>query len=133
VGGALGYGADGFAGGRSGIASSVAIKFDLADNAGEGNNSTGLYINGAAPTSANSMDLTSAGINLHSGHVFNVAITYDGLTLRVTITDATTGASATQNYQVVIAQMAYVGFTAGTGGLSATQKILSWRFATGIA
>src|SRR5947199_1680586 len=41
AGGGLGYG---------GIPNSVAVKFDLYSNAGEGNNSTGLYTNGASPT-----------------------------------------------------------------------------------
>jgi alpha-mannosidase len=36
--------------GYGGILASVAVKFDLWDNAGEGPNSTGLYVNGASPT-----------------------------------------------------------------------------------
>ena len=36
--------------GYGGIPASVAVKFDLWDNAGEGPNSTGLYVNGASPT-----------------------------------------------------------------------------------
>ena len=39
------------------ITNSVGIKFDLHNNSGEGNNSTGLYINGAAPT-VPAVDLT---------------------------------------------------------------------------
>src|SRR5262249_33703415 len=46
-GGQLGYGG---LSGNGGIGQSVAIKFDLFDNAGEGTNSTGLYTNGASPT-----------------------------------------------------------------------------------
>jgi hypothetical protein len=131
-GGGLGYGPDA-AGDPGGIPTSVAIKFDLFDNAGEGNDSTGLYTNGAAPTSAGSINLSSTGINLHSGHVFNVAMTYDGTTLSVTITDTVTNAAATQSYAVNIASIvgssnAYVGFTAGTGGLFSNQKIQSWTF-----
>ena len=38
LGGALGY---------AGMTNSVAVKFDIYDNAGEGTNSTGLYLNGA--------------------------------------------------------------------------------------
>src|SRR5262249_20157516 len=62
LGGGLGY---------QGINSSVAVKFDLFDNAGEGINSTGLFTNGAAPFTP-ATNLTGAGIDLHSGHVFNV-------------------------------------------------------------
>jgi hypothetical protein len=131
VGGNLGYGADDFPGGNPAIGNSVAIKFDLANNSGEGNNSTGLYLNGATPTNVGSIDLTSSGINLHSGDIFNVTMTYNGATLSVTITDTVTGAKATQQYTVSIGPSAYVGFTAGTGGMSATQEILNWTFTSG--
>lgn len=111
---------------------SVAIKFDLFNNDGEGNNSTGLYKNGAVP-SVPANDLSSSGINLHSGDIFNVALTYDGKTLTMQIKDTKTGATATKSYTVNIAQIvggttAYVGFTGGTGGYTATQRILSWSF-----
>jgi beta-glucanase (GH16 family) len=124
AGGGLGY---------AGIPRSVAIKFDLYDNAGEGPNSTGLYVNGAMPTGAGSVDLLGAGIDLHSGHVFATHISYDGSTLSVTITDETTGVSATQSYAIDIpgimgGPLGYVGFTAGTGGQTATQDILSWTY-----
>jgi fibronectin type 3 domain-containing protein len=132
MGGGLGYGPQ-QTGSTGGIINSVAVKFDLYSNQGESNNSTGLYTNGAAPTTPGSIDLGSGGINLHSGHVFNVAMTYDGATLKVTITDAVTGASASQSYTVNIPTLvggsaAYVGFTGGTGGLTADQRILSWLF-----
>jgi hypothetical protein len=77
------------------------VKFDLFNNAGEGANSTGLYINGAAPTTP-ATDLTQSGVQLHSGNPFRVHMTYDGTTLTVTITDTVTGATATQNYAVNI-------------------------------
>ena len=134
-GGGLGYGPD-TAGKAPGIANSVAIKFDLFNNQGEGADSTGLYTNGVAPTVAGSIDLTSTGINLHSGDVFQVNMSYSGTALSVTIKDTQTGASATQNYTVNIPNIlgngvGYVGFTAGTGGLTATQNILTWTYAPG--
>jgi hypothetical protein len=130
-GGGLGYGPD-HTGGCGGIDHSVAVKFDLYNNQGEGKNSTGLYINGAAPTKG-AINLDHTGINLHSGHVFKVAMEYDGTTLNVKITDAVTCASATQSYKVDIVKTlgsahGYVGFTAGTGGDTATQKILTWKY-----
>ena len=123
-GGSLGYAT---------ITKSVAVKFDLYSNGGEGPNSTGLYTNGASPNATNSINLTGTGIDLHSGHVFNASMTYDGTTLQVTITDTTTQATATQSYTVNIpnivgANTAYVGFTGGTGGLSATQRVLNWTY-----
>ena len=37
--------------GYAGVGQSIAVKFDINSNAGEGSSSTGLYINGASPTS----------------------------------------------------------------------------------
>ena len=133
-GGGLGYGVAAN-GSNPGIPESVAIKFDLHNNSGEGNDSTGLYIDGARPTNVGSINLSNTGINLHSGHVFNVTMTYDGTTLNVTITDTVTGASASQSYvvnipNVVGASTAYVGFTGATGDTTADQRILSWSFAS---
>jgi fibronectin type 3 domain-containing protein len=131
-GGGLGFGPDS-PGNGVGIPNSVAVKFDLYSNAGEGADSTGLYTNGASPTNVGSVDLTSTGIDLRSQHVFNVSMTYDGTTLKVSITDTTTNASAAQSYTVNIpaivgANTGYAGFTAGTGGLTASQSILSWIY-----
>jgi hypothetical protein len=122
----------------TGIQNSVGIKFDLYDNSGEGNNSTGLYINGATPT-VPAIDLTPSGINLHSGHQFQVHMTYDGTTLTVTTTDvsgASNSPTVTQSYPIDIPGIvgnssAYIGFTGGTGGLAALQEIGSWMFTPG--
>ena len=70
------------------IGKSVAVKFDLYNNAGEGPDSTGLYLNGPDPT-VPAVDMTSSGVDLHSGHVFSVHIVYDGTNLTMTITDTT--------------------------------------------
>jgi legume-like lectin family protein len=133
-GGGLGYGPD-QPSKPPGIGKSVAVKFDLSGNAGEGTNSTGMYTNGASPT-VPAIDLTSSGVNLHSGDVMNVHMTYDGTTLAMTITDATAGKSFTASWAVNIpsvvgASSAYAGFTAGTGSSTATQEILTWSYASG--
>ena len=83
----LGYGAL-LPGGTPGIAKSVAVKFDLFSNDGEGTNSTGLYTNGASPTIP--ATTLGGGVNLHSGDIFQVQMSYDGTTLSMTITDTTT-------------------------------------------
>jgi hypothetical protein len=131
TGGGLGYAPDPGTGVGPAIGHSVAIKFDLFNNSGEGVDSTGLYTNGAEPTTP-ATDLSAGGIDLHSGHVFNVTMSYDGTALTVTITDATTGASATQKYTINIPQtvggLAYVGFTGGTGGQTATEDVTDWTF-----
>lgn len=123
-GGYLGYG---------GIPNSVAVKFDLFDNAGEGHNSTGLYTGGADPMSVGSIDLGLSDINLHGGDVFRADLTYDGATLGVRITDLDTGVTAAQSYSVDIPALVggptgYVGFTGGTGTLTAVQDILTWVY-----
>lgn len=123
AGGGLGY---------QGIGSSLAVKFDLSNNAGEGNNSTGLYLNGAAPTGG-AIDLTPSGIDLHAGRVLRATVTYNGTNLFVTLRDLTTGASATQTYAVDLVGLvggstAHVGFTGATGGLTAVQDILNWTY-----
>ena len=82
---------------------SVAVKFDLFSNAGEGPDSTGLYTNGATPT-APAIDLSSTGVNLHSGDTFNAQLAYNGTVLTVVITDKVTNASATQVYTSISPQ-----------------------------
>ena len=126
MGGNLGY---------AGIANSVAVKFDLYNNSGEGSNSTGLYQNGAVPAMPAS-DLTSSGINLHSGDKLTVHMTYNGSTLAMTVTDGTTGAVYSNSWSINIPQVigsntAFVGFTGGTGGTTATQNIQTWTFVSG--
>ena len=130
-GGSLGYGAD-ITRGTGGIPNSIAIKFDLYSNTGEGPNSTGIYQNAAPPTLP-AINLTPSGINLHSGDSMNVHMTYDGTTLTMTITDPVSSKTFTQSFPINISQVigsntAYIGFTGGTGGLTSSQKILTWTF-----
>lgn len=118
--------------GFAGIAKSVTVKFDLYNNNGEGDDSTGIYQNGASPTTP-SIDLTSSGIDLHNGDTFSVHMTYDGATLAMSITDGVTGAVYNNSWSINIPQVigsntAYVGFTGGTGGTTASQKIETWSF-----
>ncbi len=130
-GGGLGYGPD-QPSGSGGIPNSIAIKFDTFNNAGETPDSTGLYVNGASPT-VPSIDLTNSGITLTNTHVFKVHLTYDGTTLAMTITDATTNASFSTSWPINIpatvgSPTAYVGFTAATGAQTAIQSVLNWSF-----
>jgi hypothetical protein len=123
TGGALGY---------AGINNSVAVKFDLYDNAGEGTDSTGLYTDGANPFTP-AEDMTSSGVNLHSGDTMSVQMTYNGTTLTMTITDTVTKKSFTYSWAVNIPSVvggntAYVGFSGGTGGETAIQDIVTWQF-----
>ena len=126
-----------------GIRNSIAVKFDFFNNAGEGNNSTGLFTDGRSPTVREpglppeipdiSIDLNPSGVNLNSQSTKHVVITYDGTNLTEDITDLETMGHFTYTYQVNIpswvgGDTAYVGFGGGTGGLSAVQDILTWTF-----
>jgi hypothetical protein len=129
----LGYGASS-PGGPLGIPNSVAVKFDLYDSFGEGVNSTGLYTGGVSPT-VPAIDMTPSGVNLHSSDVMNVHMSYDGATLRMTITDSVTNATFSTSWPIDIpgtvgATTAYVGFTGATGGATAIQDVLQWTFAS---
>jgi hypothetical protein len=61
-------------------------------------------------------------------------MTYDGTTLTMTITDTTTPADTfTTSWPINIpatvgGNTAFVGFTAGTGGQTATQEIVNWTY-----
>ncbi len=130
IGGGLGYGPDPGTGTPAGIAKSVAIKFDFYNNSGEGTDSTGLYTNGAEPT-VPAIDMTSSGVFLNSGDAISAHMTYDGVNLIMTLTDAVVNKTFTHTFPINIpatigSNTAYIGFTGGSGGLTASQKILSW-------
>jgi hypothetical protein len=116
------------------MTNSVAVKFDIYDNAGEGTNSTGLYLNGAVPTVP--ATTIGGGVNLQSGDVMAVHMTYDGTTLTMTIKDAsnptqTFTTSWPVNIPGTVGATAYVGFTGATGGLVSTAQILTWSYSMG--
>ena len=141
-GGGLGYGPD-HPGSDRGILNSVAIKFKTFENAGETDNSTGLFTDGRSPTipepgtEDRNDPIDKSVLDLKSQHPFRVNMTYDGIALTVTITDTVTGSSFTPApYPVDIpshvgGNTGYVGFTAGTGGTTAVQDIESWTFQSG--
>jgi hypothetical protein len=118
---------------------SVALKFDIFNDAGEGTDSTGVYVEGAAPT-VPSVNLAGTGINFGSNanDEFDAHLVYNGSTLAVTITDLTLGnvswSTAFQvNIQTTVAsETAYVGFTGSTNATgTSSQKILAWTYQAG--
>jgi len=125
-------GGDGAGLGYVGIHHSVALKFDLYDNDGEGPESTGVYTAGNLPT-VPAVDLTGTGINLHYGHEMDAHVTYDGAVLTLTLTDLDTPAVWSHSFPVdipaaVFGNTAYVGFTASTGYGTAWQLIYGWSY-----
>jgi hypothetical protein len=79
--------------------------------------------------------MTGSGINLHTGHIFYVHVTYDGTTLTWTVVDSVTGALFSTSKPIDIpgtigGPAAFVGFTGASGGSTAIQDILAWTFQT---
>jgi hypothetical protein len=115
------------------ILKSVAIKFNFYNYMSGGSNSTGVYTNGQPPL-VPTVDITPSGIQLATGDKIQAQVTYDGTTLTLNLLDTVTNYKFTMSQAINIPQTvggntAYVGFTGGTGGLSATQKILDWTYA----
>jgi len=116
------------------IQKSVAVKFNIYNYQSEGSDSTGIYTDGQPPVNP-TVDISSSGIQLASGDEIQATITYDGTTLTLTLLDMVTNDTFSWSQAINIPQTvggntAYVGFTGGTGGLSATQKIISWTYST---
>ena len=135
-------GANGGELGYEGIPNSVAIKFDLYSNAGEGDNSTGIFTDGRDPTVRQSglgsqfpdmsVSMDGSGVSLQNNDPMQVTLSYNGSTLTESVQDTVTGATFTQTYSVNIASIigsntAYLGFTGATGGLgTSVQNIQTW-------
>ncbi len=120
--------------GYQNIQNSVAVKFNFYNYEGEGSDSTGIYTDGEPPVLP-STDISSSGIELGSGDGIQATITYNGATLTLNLLDLVTKDTFTTSWPINIPQVvggdtAYVGFTGGTGGLTASQKILNWTYAT---
>jgi Legume lectin domain/Chitobiase/beta-hexosaminidase C-terminal domain len=131
VGSGLGYGAS-KPGAPTGIGNSLAIKFDIYNNNGEGTDSTGFYTAGASPTIP-AINLAPSNITLKSGHIFHAHVTYDGTTLTLLLTDQSTSANFTATYSVNLGSViggavAYVGFTGGSGNSTMNANILNWTY-----
>jgi len=131
-GGGLGYGTDGPGVLGKTIGDSLAVKFDLHNNACEGEDSTGIYFNGASPT-VPSVDLTPSGIELHNGHTFHARLYLDAdFNLNLSITDLVTYRVFNTKFSVedqsILRNYAFAGFTAGTGTTSNTVKIQNWTW-----
>ena len=116
----------------------MAVKFDFANDAGEGTNSTGLYVDGATPT-VPAVSIPPGIINLRSDDTMDVHLTYDDAAqyLGMTITDIVTGATWSTSFPVYVEALvagtqAYAGFTGSTSATgSSSQKIETWTYTAG--
>ena len=96
-----------------GLGTSVCVAFDMSVGA---KGAVGIYSGGAIP-SGSSTSLTN--LSLFSSNPINVAVSYNGTTLSVMLTDTVTlgtqTISATVNIASLVGSTAYAGFTAATG------------------
>jgi hypothetical protein len=120
--------------GYQNITKSVAVKFNFYNYNSEGSDSTGVYTNGQPPVTP-TVDISPSGIQLASGDSIQATISYTGLTLNLKLLDLVTNKTFTYSQSINIpsivgANTAYVGFTGGTGGLSSSQKLISWMYST---
>jgi Bacterial lectin len=123
--------------GYNGVLKSILIKFDNYNGSGV-YSATGMYQNGATPTDLTNDINCLPNIDFQGEHDFSAVMSYDGVTLTVTLKDLTTNNTLTQTYTVDIptlvgAATGFVGFCGGTGGLNAVQEVMTWSYGAGPA
>lgn len=120
---AIGGGGGGLA--YSGITDSVALTFNIFGTPGMTIRTNGTAGGPYAETTP---------VNIADGSIIQVDLHYDGLNLAVTLSNTASAATFTTNYVVgditeaTGSDLAYVGFTAATGGVSAEQHVSNFRF-----
>jgi uncharacterized repeat protein (TIGR03803 family) len=127
---ALGSGAGGNLG-YTGMANSMALKFDLFNTVGGVQNSVGLFFGGAYPGSP-AVDLTPSGINLRNGHTLDAHVSLSGSYLTLNLKDIDTQATFNYNFPLPAtnpfgANAAFAGFTASSGASSSSWvQLIAW-------
>ena len=119
----------------SGITQSLAIEFDTYRNAWDSNNNhISILRDGGID---NPLTTIAAPFDLNSGSVLNAWIDYDGSSDLLEVSLANTAnkpATATLSLDIdlaaVVGTQAFLGFTAGTGGLSNNHDIRNWEVAS---
>jgi hypothetical protein len=125
---------------------SALLKFDLYGFTAPGQNLTNYFqannsnIGPTFPHSASDISMAPSGINIQSGDIFKVTLTYDGSNLFETITDTSTNASFSHTYTtdsrgnainlpaIMGANTAFVGFGASNGAATMDLSINSWVY-----
>lgn len=129
AGGSLGYGESGSD--TDEIKNSLAVYFNIFNTT-----QTGMGTGGVPGTS-----MSTSPVNFALGDPCLVTVVYSGsaLTLTETIVDTATAATFTHTYTSVnlntllAGTSAYVGFTAGTGGVNSTQTVSNFSFSNNIS
>ena len=134
TGGDLGYGSFQQAA-SAGISQSLAIEFDTYQNAWDSNNNHISILRDGGIN--NVLSTTVAPFDLNGGGLLNAWIDYDGNTnlLEVSLGDTlnkpeTALLSLNIDLASVVGDQAFLGFSAGTGGLSNNHDIRNWELAT---
>ncbi|MEM7590973.1 MAG: Calx-beta domain-containing protein, partial [Cyanobacteria bacterium P01_A01_bin.83] len=129
-GGNLGYGSA-----NVGISQSLAIEFDTYRNGWDTNNNHLSVLRDG--NTSNPLVTSAATFDLNSGDLLNAWIDYDGSTnlLEVSLGNtankpATASLSLNIDLASVVGSQAFLGFSAGTGGLSNNHDIINWELAT---
>jgi hypothetical protein len=133
AGGELGFG--GFINtSRDYFTNSAAIDFNINE---ANTNGYAFTINGQMTPNGPASGYTATGaVNLGSGDPINVDITYDGNKIKLTLLDSTASASFATNITVgplwlpniLDAETAFIGFTAGTGADTSTQTVSNFSY-----
>ena len=117
--------------GYSGVGNSLAIEFDTYANAGDPNDNHVAVLVDGQTTSA--LQTRNVPFDLNSGSVINAWVDYNGLRdeLAVYVSTSSTKPDApllvrNVNLAATVGDQAYLGFSAGTGGLTNVHRILNW-------
>ncbi|MGK7895724.1 MAG: DUF4347 domain-containing protein [Xenococcus sp. (in: cyanobacteria)] len=133
--GANALGGNGGSLGYRNVAESLAIEFDTFEN---GFDTDGNQISVLQDGNVNEpLTTITAPFDLNSGTALNAWIDYDGESdlLEVFLADTllkpeTASLSLNIDLASIVGSEAFLGFSAGTGGLANTHDILNWEFAT---
>ncbi len=128
--GANALGASGGGLGYNGIASSVALKFNIYPAVSQAGLGTSANFNTVA-------NAATGSVNMRTGNPINAVVSYADTRLTLLLTDTVTGVAWSKVFTVNIptlvgASTAWVGFTGGTGGATATFQILNWTWSAGL-
>ena len=128
-GGDLGYGSGENT--ATGIARSLAIEFDTYQNSWDINNNHISVLRDGNVN--NALTTIAAPFDLNNGDVLNAWVEYDGNTnlLEVSLADTAIKPDAALSLNIdlasVLGSQAFLGFSAGTGGLTNNHDIKSWE------